>query len=125
MTSVSPRIDYQLSTAITLQGRYTYNQRDSLLNGVTGTRLPSTGTTDHRTNQTVQLTETQVVNAKTINETRFQYFKNNTNSVGLSPTLNISVAGAFSDGSDSALNFANNSTYELQNYTSITHGTQF
>src|SRR5258706_3814319 len=125
MTSVSPRIDYQLSTAITLQGRYTYNQRDSLLNGVTGTRLPSAGTTDHRTNQTVQLTETQVVNAKTINETRFQYFKNNTNSVGLSPTLNISVAGAFSDGSDSALNFANNSTYELQNYTSITHGTQF
>jgi hypothetical protein len=43
----------------------------------------------------------------------------------LNPILNISVAGAFSDGSDAVLNFTNNKTYELQNYTSITHGPHF
>src|SRR5204863_10045572 len=49
----------------------------------------------------------------------------NTNNSGLNPILNISVAGAFSDGSDAILNFTNNKTYELQNYTSITHGPHF
>jgi hypothetical protein len=124
-TSISPRVDYQLTTNITLQGRYSFNKRDSQFAGVKDQRLPSTGTVDNNTSHTVQLTETWIANAKTVNETRFQYFRRNSNTSGLNPVLNISVAGAFSDGSDAVLNYANNSTYEFQNYTSITHGPHF
>src|SRR6185295_6344299 len=88
-TSVSPRIDYQLTTNITLQGRYSFNKRDSQFAGVSGQRLPSTGTVDNSTNHTVQLTETWIANAKTVNETRFQYFRRNSNNSGLNPVLNI------------------------------------
>jgi hypothetical protein len=124
-TSFSPRIDYQLTTNITLQGRYNWNRSEVDNNGVGGTNLPSTAATNKATNQNIQLTETWVVKPTTINETRFQYSRNRSNSVGIDPELNISVAGAFTSGSNFPLQYSNNDSYELQNYTSITHGAQF
>ena len=124
-TSVSPRIDYQLTKNITLQGRYTWTRTEIDNNGVGATNLPNTASTNTMTNQTVQLTETWVVNPTTINETRFQFTNSNSNSVGVDPELNISVAGAFTSGSNFPLQYSKNRSYELQNYTSITHGAQF
>jgi hypothetical protein len=124
-TSVSPRIDYQLTKNITLQGRYIWTHTEVDNSGVGGTNLPSTASTNLGTNQTVQLTETWVVRPTTINETRFQYTGNHSNSQGNFPQLNISVAGAFTSGSDYPRQYTKNNTYELQNYTSITHGAQF
>ena len=124
-TNISPRFDYQLTPNITIQGRYNLNKTESDNNGVGGYNLPSTASTTHGTNQNVQLTETWVVNPATINETRFQYQRNHNNSIGVDPELNISVSSAFTTGSDFAMNYANNQTYEFQNYTSITHGVHF
>jgi len=123
--SIGPRIDYQLTPNITLQGRYTWRGQDFENQGVGGFNLPNSADTQHNTNQTVNLTETQVVNSKVINETRFQYFKQNQTQTGLDPELNISVADAFTSGSSFPLNFNNQSNYEFQNYTSITHGVHF
>lgn len=123
--SISPRIDYQLTTNITLQGRYTWHGSDQEQAGVGGYNLPDTAYTSHVVNQVVQLTETQVVNTSTINETRFQYFRNDTNQLGVNPVPNISVADAFTTGSSFPRNYTNVGNYELQNYTTITHGTHF
>ncbi len=120
-TNLSPRIDYQLTPSITLQGRYNINKTDSENNGVGGTNLPSTASTNTGTNQNAQVTATWVVNPATINESRFQYQRNHNNSVGVDPTLNISVISGFTTGSNYPLQYSNNRTYEFQNYTSITH----
>jgi hypothetical protein len=124
-TNISPRFDYQLTPNITIQGRYNLNKTEADNNGVGGFNLPNTASTNHGTNQNVQLTETWVINTRTINESRFQYQRNNTNSVGVNPELNISVSDAFTSGSNYALTYAHNQTYEFQNYTSITHGVHF
>jgi hypothetical protein len=123
--NISNRLTYQLTTNISLDGRYSWRGTDTENGGVSGFNLPNAAYTSHGTNQTVQLTETQIVNAKTINESHFQFFDQNTNQTGVNPVLNISVADAFTSGSTFALNYTHQKNYEFQNYTSITHGTQF
>ena len=123
--SISPRIDYQLSPNITLQGRYTWHGNEQQQAGVGTFNLPSTAYTNHGRNQVFQLTETQVVNTSTINETRFQYVNGDTNQLGVEPGLNISVADAFTTGSSFDHNYTHTGNYELQNYTTITHGAHF
>ncbi len=65
------------------------------------------------------------MNPKTINETRYQYARNFSDQAGVDPELNISVNSAFQTGSNFAKAFSHTNSHELQNYTSITHGTQF
>jgi hypothetical protein len=135
-TRFSPRFTFQLSPNISLDGRYSFNKDDASNQGIGGTNLPpgipvagitssSTATTSARTNQTINLTETQIVNARTINETRFQFNRNRNDQAGDNPVLNVSVGDGFTAGSSLIDNFTNTNMYELQNYTSITHGTQF
>ncbi len=135
--SISPRITYQLSPNISLDGRYSWRGQEYDNQGVGGYNLApgvpcgfgcensSTADTQHSVNQAVNLIETQIVNASTINETRFQYFRQQTNQTGDNPILNISVNDAFTAGSTFPLNYTHQGNWELQNYTSITHGTQF
>jgi hypothetical protein len=135
--SVSPRVTYQLSPTISLDGRYSWHGQEYDNQGVGGYSLSAgvpcgigcpnsdTADTQHSVNQTVNLIETQIVNTSTINETRFQYFRQQTNQTGENPVLNISVADAFTAGSTFPLDYTHQGNWELQNYTSITHGTQF
>jgi len=124
-TSVSPRIDYQLTPNITLQGRYTWIGNDLSNQGVGGINLPDTAYTSNTSSQQVQLTETWVANARTINETRFQLFRQRQDQNGVNPVLNIEVNDEFASGSSFPLNYQNRSDNEFQNYTSITRGPQF
>src|SRR5580698_5983156 len=124
-TRISPRVNYQLTSKITLDARYVYSRSETDNSGIGGFNLPSTGATTHGTNQQFFLTETQVVNTSTINESRFQYFRNDSNSLGNDPELNISVANAFTQGSNYLQQYSNQGSYEFQTSTSITHGTQF
>jgi len=123
--NISDRMTYQLTTNISLDGRYSWRGTDLSNGGVSQYNLPNTAYMQHGTNQTVQFTETQVVNPKTINESHFQFFDQNTNQTGVNPVLNISVADAFTSGSSFPLDYTHQKNYEWQNYTSITHGTQF
>ena len=60
-TTISPRIDYQLSANHTLTLRYSYN-RDIVRNaGAGGLNLVSRGYHNNALSQTVQLTETAVI----------------------------------------------------------------
>ncbi|MEQ1947961.1 MAG: carboxypeptidase regulatory-like domain-containing protein [Bryobacteraceae bacterium] len=122
--SFSPRLDYQLTQNITLQGRYTLTKTDVTNYGVGQFFLPSNATNTERSNQSVQLTGTWVVNTTTINESRFQYTRSHFGQTGTVQGSTISVAGSFTGGSPSVGNsheYQNN--YEFQNYTTMTHGT--
>jgi hypothetical protein len=122
---IGPRVSYALTPNITLDARYTYNNTSISNNGVGGTNLLSTGTTNKNTNQNTALTETWVVNPAAINETRFQWQHQDNNSIGVDPVVNISVGDGFTTGANSPLVYTHNNTYEFQNYTSITHKTHF
>ena len=94
----SPRLDYQLNTNNTLIARYTYTHNTSDNSGVGGFSLPSRGYTTKSTNQGFQLTETAVLNAAMINEARFQYNQNDSESLGDNTIPVLNVSGAFIDG---------------------------
>lgn len=123
-TEISPRIDYQLSPDNTLMFRYSYERNDLQNVGVNGFSLPSQAYSKLNTENRVQVTDTIVLNPKTINETRFQYLHDQTgeNVTNDSPTLN--VVGAFTSGGSpvGASSFVQNH-WELQNYTSYISGT--
>jgi hypothetical protein len=80
-TSVSPRIDYQLSPNNTLVGRYNFAQINFNGVGIGDFTLPERGYNTTMDENTVQLTETAVLNARAINETRFQYVHQNSSQV--------------------------------------------
>jgi len=62
------------SPNLTLQGRYVWNRTTLENNGVGGFNLLSSrATRSENTTQGIQLTETQVIGARLINESRFQY----------------------------------------------------
>jgi hypothetical protein len=122
--TVSPRLDYQLNSNNTLTARYTYTDQTSLNQGLSQFSLPTRAYSLNNTEQTAQLTETAVLNARTINETRFQYIRTRNDQNGVSNTPTINVSGAFiGGGAPFSVNLTNTDTYELQNYTSMTHGT--
>ncbi|MBZ5664917.1 MAG: TonB-dependent receptor [Acidobacteriia bacterium] len=125
-TNISPRIDYQVSPNNTLTARYQF-YRDTQQNaGVGGTVLPEAGYDTTSTEHTVQISDTQTLGAKAVNETRFQYLRDNSGQTPFSTALGINVLGEFTRGG--AVSGAENDHedhYELQNYTSISQGKHF
>jgi hypothetical protein len=88
----SPRFDVQLNPNNTLIARYSFNRSSTDNNGVGGFSLPERAFVSNFTQQEVQFTETSVLNATMINETRFQFSQTRSESLGniLEPTLNVS-----------------------------------
>ncbi len=85
---------------------------------------PSQAYNTTSTEHTLQISDTQVVSTNVVNETRFQYLHDSSNQTvqNLQPT--ISVLGAFTGGGNQIGNGSDvQDHYELQNYTSIVHGT--
>lgn len=113
----SPRIDFQLNPNNTLIARYSYRRNRSLNSGVSGFSLPERAFDTASTQQQFQLTETAVLNASMINETRFQYTRNRNESFGNNTIPTLNVSGAFiSGGSQVGEVLTSNTAWELQNF---------
>jgi hypothetical protein len=125
-TNISPRIDYQVSTNNTLTARYQF-YRDTQQNaGVGGTVLPEAGYDTTSSEHTVQISDTQILGTKAVNETRFQYLRDSSGQNPLSAAVGINVLGSFTrGGSSSGTQTSHQDHYELQNYTSISQGKHF
>lgn len=124
--TISPRVDYQLNTNNTLTARF--EERMTYLNnaGLGGFNLPPPlSTLAYNTSgnsQNLMVTETAVINARAENETRFQYYRNWTQSLG-NNNPEVNVADSFVAGGNGISNtFDRTHHYELQNYTSLTRG---
>ncbi len=132
--TMSPRLDYALSTNNTLTVRFeeriNSNDNQGLGHSVLppGYAAPPCFTNSEEYNSTgnaqnLMVTETSILNPKVVNETRFQFTRNISSAVGnLLPSLN--VAGEFTTGGNGVGNrFTIGKHFELQNYTSISHNT--
>jgi hypothetical protein len=118
--NVSPRLDLQLGKNNTLSVRYQFYRDNQTNEGIGGLDLASQSYNILTTEQTVQISDTQTIGSKMINETRFQFLRDDTNQVSKSALPTISVLGAFTEGGNSSgnvLDYTNH--YEIQNYTSI------
>jgi hypothetical protein len=125
-TNLSPRLDYQISKNNTLTARYQFFRNTEENSGVGGFALQDQGTNSTDTEHTIQISDTQVLSTKVINETRFQFLRENSRDIPISTTAEISVPGAFtSGGSSGGTTTDQQEHYELQNYTSMSLGKHF
>jgi hypothetical protein len=118
----SPRFDYAINQNNTIVARYTYSHFTSENNlGGGNFNLPSRAFDTSSTQQTFQITETAVLNPKTINEMRFQYVHNRNDQNGDNTLPTIQVLDAFTGGgSQVGLSFSQENRWELQNYMTAT-----
>ena len=124
-TTFSPRVDYQLNTNNTLVVKYNFEHNTIQNNGLSAFSLPSQGTNNSEYEHSIQVTETAVLNPKAINETRFRWLTNQNNDTAVDPGLQINVSSDFvTGGLSSAYNKNHEQNFELQNYTTLTQGTQ-
>jgi hypothetical protein len=122
-TNLGPRLDYQLGKNNTLTVRYQYYRDVEDAEGVGSFALESQGYNTQSVEHTFQITDTQLIGAKVVNETRFQYLRELDNQYALSTAPALSVLGSFDGGGNYQQNILDHQdNYELQNYTSILHG---
>ena len=74
-SNINSRIDYQLSKNNTLTARYQFYRNTENGDGIGQFNLPTQGYNSESTEHTLQISDTQVIGAKIVNETRFQYLR--------------------------------------------------
>ncbi len=122
-TSIGPRLDYQLGQKHTLVMRYRHFRDDLDDRGVGEFSLPSLAYDTLRSGHTVQVTETAVLSAETVNETRLQFRRNRFDRSGDNSIPTTNVLQAFQDGG-AQVGLAENKvdSWEIQNYTTRSLG---
>jgi hypothetical protein len=125
-TNFSQRFDYQVSATNTLTARYQYwrnNEQDDFPLATAFFSLPTFGYNSLETEHTFQVSDTQTLSARTINETHFQFVRESNNQNPLNATPTIQIQGAFvGGGNSSGLYNDAQARYELQNITYMTFG---
>jgi len=112
---LSPRLDLQLSPSNTLTLRYQLNRGNESADGVGQLNLPSQGYNSYFLENTVQVSDSQIINVHLVNDLRFQYERDRDQQVAqdLSPT--VTVQGAFTGGgSNEGVSHTHVDHYEFQ-----------
>jgi hypothetical protein len=119
-SDISPRVDLALGEKNTLTVRYQYYVNGQQNNGIGNTNLPTVGYDSDSTEHTVQISDTQILSPRVINETRFEYQRDYTSQNPLSTEPTLSVQGIFTSGGSSLGTQQTTLTHiEVQNYSSI------
>jgi hypothetical protein len=122
--NISPRLDLQLGQKNTLTLRYQWFY-DSESGDIGSRELPSQSVKTTSKEHSFQLSDSQIINDHIVNETRFEYRRELSSVTPVSTLPTLVVAGDFTGGgsSDQASN-DHQDHLELQNYTTMTAGTQ-
>jgi hypothetical protein len=116
---INPRFDTMIGSKNTLTVRFE-SEHGSNSNHGGNNSLPSQGSTSTSGDETIQVSDTQVLSDRVINETRFEWEHESSNSTPLNTNTGVNVSGYFSAfGSGGTGNKTTQTHYELQNYTSI------
>lgn len=120
--NATARIDWQLGAKNTFTVRYGFwneAENGNLNNGA----LPTAATNESNTDHTIQASDAIVLNDHMVNESRFQYERQNENHYPNSTARTISVSGDFTGGGFSGQISRDHATrLEFQNVTTISHG---
>ena len=120
----SPRLDYQINQNNTLIARYSYNHSSTVNGGVGGFSLPERAYDSSSTQQNVQLTETAVLNASMINETKFQFTRQRAESLADNSRPALNVSSSFISGGSQIGHVTNTRrNWELQDFLAWSKGT--
>jgi hypothetical protein len=120
------RLDFKINKKHTLVGRFSYWISNQDLQGIGGFSLPTRAYRGERSEYTLQITETALINEKTVNETRLQLSRNTYDqfSVSTLPALNVQDS-FFGGGSQTGATANLQKRMELQNFTSWSVGKHF
>ncbi|MCS6805117.1 MAG: carboxypeptidase regulatory-like domain-containing protein [Acidobacteriota bacterium] len=117
-TSFNPRVDYQLNANHTLVARYNIFRLTRENQGIGDfsllTRAFNTSNTEHQ----LQVTETAILSARVVNETRFQYSRGRNRQDGDNtiPTINV-LQSFIGGGAQIGRSYSNDDRWEIQNNT--------
>ena len=121
--SIGPRVDFAINDKNTLVARYSFDRSTNKNQGVGDTSLPSRAYKTTSFGHEIRLTETAIINAKTINETRFEYSFNKRSQNGDNSIPTINVASAFTGGgAQIGTSFNSNKVWEISNNTTTSFG---
>jgi hypothetical protein len=122
-TNLGPRFDWAPTKNNTLTVRYQYYRDTETNNGVGGLDLAAQGYNSQTTEHTLQVSDTQVLGSKIVNETRFQYNRDDALETPSDTNPQVTVLGNFTGGGSSSGNQDDReNNYEFQNYTSLING---
>ncbi len=122
-TTLSPRLDYQLTKNQTLVARYSYERISRTNAGLSsGFSLPNQAYDSLDTEHDASLTDTMVLSPHTINETRFHFEQDVTDANGLANDPTISAPEFVTGGVSAGHALQTERHYELQNFTTIAKG---
>jgi hypothetical protein len=121
--TLTPKLDIALSDKNTLTIRYRWEGDATDNQGVGGFSLASRAVNASNHDNMVQVTETSVLSAKAVNETRFMFDHSTSNSLALNDAAAISVSDSFyGGGSTTGHAWDTSNYYELNNLTTYTAG---
>ena len=124
--SFSSRVDFAVGKKSTVIVRYSLDQSDQTNAGVGQFSLIGQGYQSANINQTLQVSNAQIVSAKIVNDTRFQYIRSRSQQTPTSLAPTLVVQGAFTDGgANQGASRDNQDRYEFQNYVSQTFRKHF
>ena len=120
------RLDFKINKKHTLVGRFSYWLSTQDLQGIGGFSLPTRAYRGQRSDYTLQITETALINEKTVNETRLQLSRGNFEQASVSslPALNVQDS-FYGGGSQTGATSNLQKRMELQNFTSWSVGKHF
>jgi hypothetical protein len=121
-TEVSPRLDFQLGQKNTLTLRYQFF-RNNVTGDIGSTSLPTQNATANTIEHTVQISDSQIINDRIVNETRFEYRRGTNSDTPVSAEPTVSVPSFFSGGGSATQYSKGHADHlELQNITTMTAG---
>src|SRR6202050_1562170 len=97
-TNITPRLDYALSKNNTLTVRYQFYRDIEDNESVGQFNLASQGYNADSIEHTLQVSDAQVIGAKIVNETRFQYLRELDNQFAQNSQPTLNVLGSFGGG---------------------------
>jgi hypothetical protein len=121
-TTVSPRLDWQVTPAHSLTLRYTYASSEQDRAGIGGFSLPSRAYTTSQRQHTLQLSETAVL-GKVVSDTHLRFWTERQSRNGDDSLPTLEAQDAFAGGGSQVGAATNHQKrFELQNVTSWSRG---
>jgi hypothetical protein len=120
---ISPRFDFQLGQNNTLTVRYMLDRQEQTNSGVSQFALETQAYNVSNYENSLQISDTQILSSNAVNDTRFQYIRARDSQIAQNTDPTTTVQGAFTGGgSNAGVVRDNQDHFELENDTKMMSG---